>query len=138
MKGKAHLTSDKYKNCINYKTFELEACSLQELLDNEDFHQFHVDETAWMPLLKVETTQAKLQSLIDATDETKHRTKLVHTDKKRPADYSPQLYTTWVNYSKTFHELMESVEHEVLITTLRGKVNIGSHDDIDAVERRDE
>lgn len=54
------LTSDKYKICVNVKTFELEACSLQELLDHEDFHKFDVDVTAWLSLKDIEDTESKL------------------------------------------------------------------------------
>jgi hypothetical protein len=89
------IASNEYATCISIKTFELEACSLQELLDDEDFHQYDVDVTAWLKLKEVQNTQAKLQALIDATEETTVRTAAIHNNPKMKEDYSPGLYKTW-------------------------------------------
>jgi len=95
LKHHPDLESKEYAECISVKTFELESCSLQELLDNEDFHKFDVDTTAWLSYEDIQNTQSKLQSLIDATEETTVRTAKIHNDASKPMDYSPLLYETW-------------------------------------------
>ena len=88
-----------------------------------------------MSLTDVVNTNRKLDSLVEATTETTTRTEKIHMNKKFPADFAPKLYETWSNYKKKFEGLLASVEHEVKITELRGKIGTAQEQDDDAEER---
>lgn len=125
MKDHMNVRSMDYGKCVDAVTVDLEACSLQELIDHEKFVKFHVDTTAWMKIDKVRSTQGELESLVKAAKNTRAKVYKAHHE------YSA-MARTWDNYVRKFSELLDSVDHEVKITEARNDIDEDASKDSEA------
>merc|ERR1711988_389956 len=105
---KAGPRSKGYRNCLDYVTTNLEACSLMELIEADDFKRFHIDRTAWMTLKRIRNARSECSSLIKASTHTlrkitalDRKTEMKKCRRDIPKTYR-QMKKTWTRYVKTF------------------------------------
>lgn len=106
----------KYKVCLTDATMDLEACSLEDLiLDDNKFKKYDVDSTAYMNLKQVLETQREMEALLKAVTLTYHR-----YEEKKAGSLKAEAFK---KYENKFQAEKNSIDLEVKITKKRNQID---------------
>lgn len=106
----------KYRSCLADATMDLEACSLEDLiLDENKFKKYDVDTTAYMNLEQVMATQKEMDAMIAAVDWTYKK-----YEKAKPGS---EKAAAFYKYKKKFQLEKKSIDLEVKITKKRDEID---------------
>lgn len=107
---------NKYKACLTDATMDLEACSLEDLiLDDNKFKKYDVDTTAYLNLKQVLETQREMEALLKAVTLTYHR-----YEEKKAGSLKAEAFK---KYETKFAAEKKSIDLEVKITKKRNQID---------------